>query len=284
MELLIVTGMSGAGKTQCVRFLEDLGFYCMQNIPGVLLPELAEMYETGKMNSYSRAAMVVEWLDDNLETMLYSFKERVMATGTRVSVLFLDCSDEVLIDRHNAGKKLHPFGENGDISSGIAEERRRLEGIASKADRVIDTTYYSVWDLKKCIKELYADEKTARILLKFVSFGFKKGIPNGADYVFDVRCLPNPYWVPDLKPLNGYDERVKSFVLENTTAEQYLAKIKELISFVLPLCEQEGKAALTVAVGCTGGRHRSVAVAEELGRLFSCNYPNISVEHRDLTN
>jgi len=284
-QLVVVTGLSGAGKSTALHTLEDLGFFCVDNLPTVLAPQAVELCEKGGM---TRIAL---GMDVRVRTFLGAMENvtKELAKGKRaVEVLFLDASDEALLRRFNETRRPHPLSSEKEgslgVLDGIALERERLAPLRALAARVIDTTRFSVHDLRRAIVGHFsaAAGGAPRMMTRVVSFGFKYGAPVDADLVLDVRFLDNPFFVQDLSPLPGTDPRVRKFVMENPETAEFVAKSKELLLFSLPKYEREGKSYLTVAIGCTGGRHRSVVIAETLAEAIRETNAPASVVHRDL--
>lgn len=283
MEFVIITGMSGAGKSQASNCLEDLGFFCVDNLPTTLIPKFAELCLRSEQR-IERAALVInireaEFLDDLFEALAGLKQE-----GHSVQVIFLDSSDEVLVRRFSETRRPHPLARDGAVLEGIKAERELLTKLKEQADLVIDTSPFTIHEFKKRLQNAFLDlqPKAMRTVLALTSFGYKFGLPYDADLVFDVRFLPNPHFVAKLKPLSGQDPQVGEYLLSFPQTEAYLAKLLEFLRFTLPLYVQEGKAYLTISVGCTGGRHRSVFVVDYLaGKLKEEGY-EVSVRHRDL--
>jgi UPF0042 nucleotide-binding protein len=280
MKLVIITGVSGAGKTQCMHFLEDLGYFCADNIPPSLLPSLLRMCHSP--GGFERVAAVVdarggEFLSELLQTLEKERKE-----GVEVKLVFLDARDDVLINRFKETRRKHPLLQQGrTISEAIKEERRRLSEIKESADLIIDTSALRPAQLKERLRQYFAGE-TQPLTISIISFGYQSGIPLEVDLLFDVRFLPNPYYEEELKELNGLDERVKRFVLDSEITKQFMRCLMDFLHFTLPLYEKEGKAYLSIGIGCTGGRHRSVVIGEELGRILKEEGYSVVVFHRDL--
>lgn len=282
MEFVILTGMSGAGRTQATKFLEDLGYFCIDNIPTLLLPKFGELYEKNEMR-LKKFALVMDVRGGDFIQDLYDFTDRMRTLGVKVQILFLDCADTVLINRHKENKKLHPLAQNGDNAAAILRERELVSGLRKRADFVLDTTNFSIWELKKKIQELFSEhDGSEEMMLNLFSFGYKHGVPAQADLVFDVRFLPNPYYVAELRQLTGNDDAVSRYVLSDANAQIFLQKTEELLRFLIPLYQAEGKEVLSVGIGCTGGHHRSVAITNELCRRLSDTYKAISIAHRDI--
>lgn len=280
--VVILTGVSGSGKSTALRALEDAGWYCVDNLPVVLLGKLVELSQQAG-GRVPRLALVVDARDVRFLPEAPRSIEEVRRLGTRIDVLFLDASDESLVRRYSETRRRHPMaGEGGSVPEGIAAERRALEPLKGLAGEVLDTTEMNVHDLKRTVLSRFAEGGPARLGVTVVSFGFRNGIPPHADMVLDVRFLPNPYFVPELRPLAGTDAPVSDFVLRRPDAQAFLQMLADLGAFLLPRYAAEGKSYLTVAVGCTGGRHRSVAIAEELARRLRQGGTAVRVWHRDV--
>ena len=282
MEFVIITGMSGAGRTQTTKFMEDLGYFCIDNIPTLLLPKFGELYEKNEMNLH-KFALVMDVRGGNFVDDLYLFTDKMKSMGVSVKILFLDCADNVLVSRHKENKKLHPLASDGDNMAAVCRERKLLSGLREHADYILDTTNFSIWELKKKINELFAEgDRNSRMKVNVISFGYKHGVPEQADLMFDVRFLPNPYYVAELRTQTGNDEGVSTYVLNSDGAQAFLAKVEDLLKFLLPKYQDEGKEVLVIAVGCTGGHHRSVAISNEICKRLSRPEMPISLTHRDI--
>lgn len=277
MRILVVTGLSGAGKSTVLRALEDLGYFCVDNIPLPLLGQMIELLQ--KQGEASKTAIVVDAREGDFLQGYKAIFAALRAAGHSVEILFLDASDDSLLRRFSETRRRHPVAGD-DLRAGMLRERKMLQGLREDAEAVVDTGNLNVHQLKGIIQERYG--KTAGGLsLTLLSFGYKHGYPAEADVVLDVRFLPNPYFVESLSALSGLDADVARFVLEHDEARELLTRFEDLLRFTLPRFEREGKAYVTIAIGCTGGRHRSVAVTEELGRRLGAKWP-LTVRHRDL--
>ena len=282
MRFVVVTGMSGGGKLTAIRFLEDMGYYCVDNLPVRLIDPFMELvFAPG-----SDIDKVVLGLDvradksfDNVEQVLAALREK----GYKYEILFMDASDEVLVKRYKETRRQHPVCPTGRVEDGIAKERKILEQIKSDADYVIDTSGLLTRVLKEELFRIFVkDEDYNSLMISIMSFGFKNGIPAAADLVFDVRFLPNPYYIDSLKKLTGNDKPVRDYVMSFPEAEQFMEKLTDMISFLIPGYVKEGKNQLVIAIGCTGGQHRSVTIANALaGRLKGGEY-GINLFHRDV--
>ena len=286
MRYLIVTGQSGAGKTACVHFLEDQGSFCMDNMPPIMLPKLVEVFSKAPIRqSTVTIAMDVrsgEFFDaDAVAGMISELRK----TGNRIDIIFLEASDETLLDRYKESRRDHPLTQEGlTLMEAITEERVRLQPLRETANYVIDTTGLRnralVSLLRKTLGSLSEDTPVMRA--EVMSFGFKRGLPRQADLVLDVRFLPNPFYIEELRQHSGLDEDVRNYVLNYPTTREFLERWYDMLRFLIPHYQEEGKHRLVVAVGCTGGAHRSVAIAEEIGRfLRELGFP-VEVNHRDL--
>lgn len=282
MQLVIVTGLSGAGKTQAIRALEDLGYFCVDNMPPNLISRFAELFRDNE-GEIQKIALVMDIRGGKFFESFFEATTFLEAQGHDYEILFLEASDEALVKRFKETRRRHPLSSQGHILDGIVEERKRLQELRGRAGKIIDTSDMNVHQLKKQIIDLYGDAADPRLVVTVMSFGFKYGIPLDADLVMDVRFLPNPHYDPQLRNFTGHDVKVKDYVLGAPVTRAFLEKYNDLLSFLLPYYVQEGKSHLVIAIGCTGGRHRSVALANEMGSLLTCNKDcRISVKHRDI--
>lgn len=280
--VVILTGVSGSGKSTALRALEDAGWYCVDNLPVVLLEKLVELSRHAG-GQVARLALVVDARDERFLPEAPRVIEEVRRQGTRVDVLFLDASDEALLRRYSETRRRHPLaGEGGSVPEGIAAERRALEPLKAVAGEVLDSTQMTVHDLKRFVHTRFVEPGASRLGVTVVSFGFRNGLPSHADLVLDVRFLPNPYFVPALRPHSGLESPVREFVLGQADAREFLDRLADFGAFLLPRFAAEGKSYLTLAIGCTGGRHRSVAIAEELARRLREAGTPARVWHRDV--
>jgi UPF0042 nucleotide-binding protein len=282
--IVLVTGLSGAGKSTATKALEDLGFFCIDNLPVTLLPKLLELVSHGTSDEVQRLAIVVDAREGRFLDSTPAALDEVRREGHQLEVVFFDCADDALIRRFSETRRRHPLSPEGSVQDGIAEERRMLAQLRGLADQIVDTTRMNVHELRDTITAKFGGPgQDDKLNLTLLSFGFRNGIPPASDLVFDVRFLPNPYFVEGLKPHPGTDPRVASWVLERTQTQEFLARLESLLQFLIPQYRAEGKSYLTVSMGCTGGRHRSVALAEELGRrLTEKHRANVKVTHRDV--
>jgi len=283
MRFVIVTGLSGAGKTQAIRSLEDLGYFCVDNLPPTLIPKFAEAcYQTdGKID---KIALVIDirgglFFDDLFASLNY-LKEQ----GFNYEILFLDATDEVLIKRYKESRRKHPLAPDGRTITGITLERNRLKEVKDRADNIINTSKFSSRELREEINKIYEEEGQieTQLIISVVSFGFKYGIPLDSDLVFDVRFLPNPFYIPELKSFSGNDEPVRNYVLGTPETIGFLERLNGMLEFLIPNYLKEGKRQLIVSIGCTGGRHRSVTIANELYSKLHEDGRKVNIEHRDI--
>ena len=282
--LVIITGMSGAGKTQVMRFMEDLGYFCVDNLPPALIPKFAELcaQSGGRVN---RIALVVDIRGGEFFDQLMQVLGEMDQQALLSEVLFLEASDETLIHRYKETRRRHPLALEGRISEGIRMERDRLEYIRGRATHIIDTSNLTTNQLKERITELYKKgSDSAEINVNLVSFGFKYGIPLDADMVYDVRFLPNPFYVEPLRQKSGENPLVQEYIDKWPVTQQFLRRLQSFIDFLIPHYVKEGKSQLVIAIGCTGGLHRSVFVAGKIGHSLRNQGYKVSLEHRDIKN
>jgi UPF0042 nucleotide-binding protein len=277
MRIVVVTGLSGAGKSTALRALEDLDYFCVDNLPLPLIEKFADLLSA--QGETEKVALVIDAREGEFLVAYRETFAALRAKGHPVEVLFLDAPDETLIRRFSETRRRHPLAGD-DLRAGIIRERAMLQHLREDAEAIVDTGNLNVHQLKGIIQERYGRSAGA-LSVTFLSFGFKHGYPAEADVVLDVRFLPNPYFVESLSGSTGLDAEVARFVLENEEAREYVRRVEDLLAFSLPRFEREGKAYLTVAVGCTGGRHRSVAVVQDLGRRLAGRWP-LTIRHRDL--
>ncbi len=285
MEFVIVTGISGAGKTSALHALEDIGFYCVDNLPAALLKTFYKLCESSNDSMMNRVAVVIDVRGGQNLNDLYSDIEEFKNERKPISVLFLDAREDVLVTRYKETRRRHPLADlvpDNSVESALMLETSYLEPFKKFADFIIDTTNVSVKLLKERITGFYLASGEKSIILTFVSFGFKHGIPKDCDTVFDVRCLPNPFYIPDLKEKTGLEKEVFDYVFSSDETYEFVDKLKSYLDFAVPLYLKEGKAELVVGVGCTGGKHRSVAIAKYLSDHFNDLGYKSSVYHRDI--
>jgi len=282
-EVLILTGMSGAGRSTVAHALEDLGWYVVDNLPPTLLSDLINQ---GMKSELKSLAVVVDVRGGKFFDELASSLSELKKSGANFRVAFLDASDQALVQRFESTRRPHPLQGKGRIVDGIASEREKLQDLLSQADVVIDTSNLNVHQLEKRTTEIFAQGLTQSVRVNVLSFGYKYGIPVDADLVLDCRFIPNPHWIPELRPLTGLDDRVKDNVLANTGVSDFVQSYVSVINQMLPGYMREGKKYLTVAIGCTGGRHRSVSVAREIAAQLDGERDGFTVSahasHRDV--
>jgi RNase adapter protein RapZ len=279
---VVLTGMSGAGKSFAIKCLEDMGFFCVDNLPTTLIPTFADLVARSQQTP-PRVALGVDVRAGEYLRHLIEAIEALRARDHRVEVLFLEAGDETLVRRYHETRRRHPLAGEGQVLDGIRAERHALADLREIADRIIDTSALTVHQFKDQLVTLYGSPETRTgLATALISFGFKHGIPIDADLVFDIRFLPNPHFVPELRRLDGRDARVSEFIFKHEESRELLRRLQHLLDFLLPAYQREGKAYLTIAVGCTGGRHRSVSMVEELRRLLEERGLPPSVVHRDI--
>ncbi|WP_028313140.1 RNase adapter RapZ [Desulfatibacillum aliphaticivorans] len=282
LKIVIITGLSGSGKSTALAALEDAGFFCVDNLPVALLPKFLEL-QNQTVSEVTRFAFVMDLREKGFVSRFENVFKDLEDQGYAFEIIFLESDEDTLIRRYSETRRQHPLSKDKGLLEGIRLEKQVLEPLRSIAHRVVDSSNLNVHQLKAMIQEMGAQKNERKsIQISVLSFGFKYGIPRGADLVMDVRFLPNPYFVPELKNLTGLQAPVQEFVLEKPVTQEFLKKFIDLLDFLAPRYQKEGKAYLTVAVGCTGGKHRSVSVAgivyEHLKGLFS----NVSLSHRDI--
>jgi UPF0042 nucleotide-binding protein len=282
LDIIIITGLSGSGRSFAIRALEDNGFFCVDNLPALLIPRFIDLCQ-GYQEAIRRIALGVDLRGSRFLQALPQVLADVRAAGHHVQVLFFDASDDVLLRRFSETRRPHPLAGQGSILDGISRERKALEPIRALADKVIDTSDFNVHQLKTEMEQQFCQAPQARrMALFFTSFGYKYGIPHDTDMILDVRFLPNPYFVNELRPKTGLDPEVRDFVLRDQETRAYLDRLYALLEFTLPLYEREGKSSLTLALGCTGGRHRSVVLVEELQKRLGDGDFRVHIKHRDI--
>ena len=285
MKFIIVTGMSGGGKNTALKLLEDMGFYCVDNLPLPLLEKFIELIETPNSEVQKVALGLDIRTAQNFEDTNKSLAQ-LKKKGHQFEILFMNCSDSILIKRYKETRRIHPFAEGpgAGLEEGIAKERRVLEIIKEEADYIFDTSKLLVRELKEELNRIFlGNEKFNNLMVSVMSFGFKHGIPQDADLVFDVRFLPNPFYLDELKHLTGNDKPVQDYVMKCPDAEIFLQKLQDMLAFLIPGYVKEGKNQLVVAIGCTGGQHRSVTLANEIyNRMRNQGNYGLNISHRDI--
>ncbi len=281
LDVTIITGMSGAGRSEAANVFEDLGFFVIDNLPPMLIGKVAELAR-GHENP-ARYALVVDVRSGDFLDDLATAKDELHRQGARMRVLFLDAADDVLVRRYEGSRRRHPLSDTERVVDGIARERALVETLRGDADVIVDTSNLNVHQLRDRLHELFADhETTGGLQVNVVSFGYKHGLPLDVDLVFDCRFLPNPHWVDELRPYTGLDGPVVEYVMAQPATGDFLAELGRLLELTLPGYENEGKAYLSIAIGCTGGRHRSVVIAEQVALRLRALGCRTSVHHRDI--
>jgi len=280
--IIIVTGLSGSGKSSAIRALEDNGFFCVDNLPALLIPKFIDLCQ-GYQEEILRIALGVDMRGGQFLQSWPQVLAEMRAAGHHVQVLFFDAADEVLLRRFSETRRPHPRAGQGSIQEGISRERKALEAMRASADKVIDTSEFNVHQLKREMEQQFCQTPDSRRMTIFLtSFGYKYGIPHDTDVILDARFLPNPYFVNELRAKNGLEREVEEYVLKGEETRAFLDQLYSLLEFTLPLYEREGKSSLTLALGCTGGRHRSVVLVEALRKRFAGASFRIHVRHRDI--
>lgn len=279
-QLVILTGLSGSGKGSVLNTFEDLGFYCVDNLPVALIPTFTELYEEGR-GEIERAALLVDAREgEQIEKLPGIYRK--LSSEHPATLVFIEASDEALLRRFSETRRPHPLSHGGSVAEGIREERRRMAPIRRLADVIIDTTKFNVHELRQFIIDRFQRPGRRPLVVSVVSFGYRYGLPADADLVFDVRFLPNPHFVPRLRPFSGKDPRVARYIRSFPQTGEFLRRIESLLGYLIPHYIREGKSYLTVALGCTGGRHRSVTLAEVIRRALQRKGYAAKVVHRDL--
>jgi RNase adapter protein RapZ len=281
--VVILSGLSGAGKTAATKLFEDLGYICVDNLPGELLPELAELVSEDR-ERFEKTAIVLDVRAGDAVLALAAMRGALEGRGIRPRIFFLEARDDILIRRFSETRHRHPLADQRGIASSIAEERRRLEPVRDEADVILDTSDLALRELRERLFAHLADSPDPdRLAVQLISFGFKYGLPLEADLVFDVRFMQNPYYIDELRSLSGLTEEVRRFVLDQPTTGRFLAYLRDFLAFAVPAYVAEGKSRLTIGIGCTGGYHRSIAIAEELAAwLRGQDFGTVAVFHREL--
>ncbi len=283
MEFLVITGMSGAGKSQAMKVMEDMGYYCMDNLPPQLLPKFAELcYESKK--TMEKVAVVVDIRGGEFFNNLFKSLGDLADKGIGYKILFLDASDNVLIKRYKELRRPHPLTPEGSIIDGINQERMMLQELKDRAYYIIDTSKLTIGMLKEEIYKIFLEGgEKRRLSVSITSFGFKNGMLMDGDLIFDVRFLPNPYYIPELKAISGVNEETKNYVFKWPQTNIFVSKLVDMLEFLIPYYIDEGKTQLVVGIGCTGGFHRSVAIANKIGDILTNNGHRTIINHRDMS-
>lgn len=282
MELIIVTGMSGAGKSQAVKALEDIGYYCVDNMPPMLIQKFVELCSRSTEN-IQRVALVSDVRSGKMFEDLQKTVQALQSVDHRPRILFLDCANEVLCHRYKETRRQHPLADtDGGIEAALKKERALLAPMVAIADYRVDTTHLSAGQLKAQITEIFSDSAVGTMTVQCMSFGFKYGFPSEADLMLDARCFPNPYYVSELKDKTGLDQEVRDYVLSSADTKEFLSRLTAMLDHLLPLYAGEGRTCLVVAVGCTGGKHRSVTIVGELANHVRQLGYHATTQHRDI--
>jgi UPF0042 nucleotide-binding protein len=282
LRVVIITGLSGSGKSTALRALEDIGFFCVDNLPVILLPKFLSI-TTSSSPEIKQVAMVMDLRErrflDKYQRIFTGLKEK----GYKIEILFLESSDDSLLHRFSETRRIHPLSERGLVMEGILLEREKLSSLKKMADKIIDTTSVNVHQLKDIVQSHFLpSSRQKKMAINITSFGYRYGLPVDADLVFDVRFLPNPYFVENLKNYDGHNANVQDYVLHKKESKEFLKKILDLMNLLIPLYEKEGKVRLNIAMGCTGGKHRSVVMANKLDSYFSSKKYMVNLNHRDI--
>lgn len=282
MQYTIVTGMSGSGKTKVIRYLEDMGYFCIDNMPPMLIPKFAEMLSSVN-GSFNNVALVVDIRVGEMINELIKQKDELKSKGYDCTLLYMDASDETLVKRYKETRRQHPLEEGRGLLDAIKKERKMLSALFDEADYIIDTSNMSAAKLLARLKEIYAPASLGQNLkINVMAFGYKYGMPLDADLVFDVRCFPNPFYIDELKHRTGNDKEVQDYVMSFPTAVKFMEKLEDMMSFMIPLYIEEGKISLCIAIGCTGGKHRSVTMTNKLADYLKSKDYDVSITYRDL--
>lgn len=282
MNFIIVTGMSGAGKSSAINFFEDMGYYCVDNLPPTLIKSFADLI-VAQENKVSKVVLGIDTRGGGLFADLLECLQELIEGGHTYEILFFDCSDIELIKRYKETRRLHPLARSERIEDGIIKEREILKEIKEKANHIVDTSYLLPKDTRGVLYKIYCQEKGFdSMMITIVSFGFKYGIPIDADLVFDVRFAPNPYYISEMRPLTGNDKLVSDYVMQFEVTQEFLTKLQDMIGFLIPNYKKEGKNQLVIAIGCTGGKHRSVTLANALYDFLYEKGHTVIKQHRDI--
>ena len=282
MQYTIVTGMSGSGKTQVIRFLEDMGYFCIDNMPPILIPKFSEML-TSVNGKFNNVAFVIDTRVGDMINELLEQVEDLKKKGYDCRLLYIDADDATLIKRYKETRRLHPIDNTNGLLASIQQERKMLEKLYNAADYVIDTSRINSQGLLQKLKEIYVSKDQKQVLeINVMAFGFKYGMPLDADLVFDVRCFPNPFYIEELKHKTGNDKEVQDYVMSFPTSVTFMEKLEDMMAFMIPLYIEEGKISLSIAIGCTGGKHRSVTMTNKLADFLKSKGYSVNVSYRDL--
>ncbi len=282
MRLIIVTGMSGAGKSTAIRALEDDGFYCIDNLPPSLIPTFTELC-LGQQDKYNKVALGIDIRGGELFTDLFSSLDIIKNNGYNYDILFLDSSDAILMKRFKETRRTHPLVRGGRLEEGIAKERLLLEELKQRSSEIIDTSNLLPKEVREIVRRIYLEDKDFNnLMITVVTFGFKYGVPMDSDLVFDVRFMPNPYYIPEIRPLTGNDKVVQDYVMEHQVSVDFLNKLNDMVGFLIPNYVAEGKNQLVISIGCTGGKHRSVTIGNKIFDNLVKMGHSAYIQHRDI--
>jgi UPF0042 nucleotide-binding protein len=281
LQLVVVTGLSGSGKSSAIHVLEDLGFYCIDNLPVALIARFVELWESSR-EEIRRVALGIDVRERHFLGEFPRVFAELRASGAALAVLYLEASEDVLVRRFSETRRPHPAADGAGLAEGIRREREKLRGLREVADRIIDTSALTVHELRATLRELVERSGAGLMTVSLVSFGYKYGLPSDADLALDCRFLPNPFFVEELRQRSGTEPAVADYVLQRQETQEFLRRVVDLLEFTLPRYQHEGKSYLTIALGCTGGRHRSVVLVEELRRRLQDHGHRVLVRHRDV--
>lgn len=282
MEFIIVTGMSGAGKSTAIKFFEDIGCYCVDNLPPMLIPNFAELIIAKEDNSH-KVVLGIDIRGGILFDDLFKGLSALQEMGHSYEIIFFDSEDETLIKRYKETRRLHPLAKTERLQEGIEKERHILENVKDKANYIIDTTHILPKDIREVLYKIYTEHKEFQsLMITILIFGFKYGMPLDADLVFDVRFAPNPYYIPEMRPLTGNDAIIKDYVMQFDVTQNFVTKLEDMVDFLIPHYMQEGKNQLVIAIGCTGGKHRSVVIGNELYKYLRNHNQAVTIQYRDI--
>ena len=281
MKIIILSGLSGSGKSTAIKALEDIGYFCVDSLPVLLISDFVELCRNSDLK-INKIALVIDIRINDPSTLenISGFMDKLKTKAKNIQLVFLDANNEVLIKRFKETRRIHPLSRDGNIIDSVKEERKVLNNVRELSDHLIDTSEYNVHELRRHIQDVFRDRDTDTIYLSLMSFGFKHGYPLDADIVLDARFLPNPYFVDSLRPLDGTNDKIKEYVLSNEESKIFIEKITDLLSFLMPRYKKEGKSYLNLAIGCTGGKHRSVVITNEIANNYK-DY-DVALKHRDI--
>lgn len=280
-QLIVITGMSGAGKSQVIHSLEDLGFYCVDNLPPTLIPKFTELVIESR-GKQSKVALVIDIRGGEFFPALFEALSQLKVEGINYEILFLEASDETLVRRFKETRRRHPLVPQGRVLEGISEERLKLQDLRGMAHKIIDTSNLKNYQLKEQVMELFAENKERNLSVTVMSFGYKYGSPLDSDLMVDVRFLPNPFYIEKLRPFTGHHKEVRDYVMQHPATKTFLRRYIGLLNFLIPHYAAEGKSHLVIAIGCTGGQHRSVVLANRIGKALLKRGYRVSIAHRDI--